>query len=63
MSFPDIPARTRALELWLNQGHGRLTERVEQTIDARAALVKKTLAEMTEEELLVLAASADGDAA
>ena len=51
VTFPDIQARTRALELWLNQGLGKPVERVEASVSDKLREQVESLEEMTDDEL------------
>jgi hypothetical protein len=51
VTFPDIQARTRALELWLNQGLGKPVERVETSATEELREQVQSLEQMTDEEL------------
>jgi hypothetical protein len=51
VSFPDVQARTRALELWLNQGLGKPVERVETSANGDLLEQMQSMEEMTDEEL------------
>jgi hypothetical protein len=51
VSFPDVQARTRALELWLNQGLGKPVERVETSASEELREQLEAMEEMTDEEL------------
>jgi hypothetical protein len=51
VSFPDVQARTRALELWLNQGLGKPVERVETSAGGELREQLQLMEEMTDEEL------------
>jgi hypothetical protein len=51
VTFPDIQARTRALELWLNQGLGKPVERVETSASEELREQVQAMEEMTDEEL------------
>jgi hypothetical protein len=51
VSFPDVQARTRALELWLNQGLGKPVERVETSAGGELREQLQSMEEMTDEEL------------
>jgi hypothetical protein len=51
VSFPDLQARTRALELWLNQGLGKPVERVETSASDELREQLQSMEEMTDEEL------------
>jgi hypothetical protein len=51
VSFPDVQARTRALEVWLNQGLGKPVERVETSASEELREQVQAMEEMTDEEL------------
>jgi hypothetical protein len=51
VSFPDVQARTRALEVWLNQGLGKPVERLEASGSEELREQVRSLEEMTDEEL------------
>jgi hypothetical protein len=51
VSFPDVQARTRALEVWLNQGLGKPVERVETSASEELREQLQSMEEMTDEEL------------
>jgi hypothetical protein len=51
VSFPDVQARTRALEVWLNQGLGKPVERVETPASEELREQLQSMEEMTDDEL------------